>query len=71
MGKVYYTKDANKVRGLYPLLKDVGSLAEIGKYVGRVIPIRLERQITVQAEDVVLLAIVANGRTVWSAYSAN
>lgn len=71
MGKVYYTKDVSKVRGLYPLLKDVNSLAEIGKYVGRVIPTRLEGQNTVQVEDVVLLAIVANGRTVWSAYTTN
>ena len=69
MSKVYYTKDPSKVRGLAPLIEELPSLAAVGKLVGICQPVPLHQQSDVDAEDVVLLASIVAGKTIWSIHT--
>lgn len=71
MGKVYYTKDQSVVKGLVPVISELKTLSEVGKYVSRKTPVRLINRNQITEEDVVLLIHSAKGQTRWSAYSVN
>lgn len=71
MGKVYYTKDQSAVKGLIPVISELKTLAEVGKYISKQTPVRLVDRGQVTETDVVLLAQTTEGRTRWSAYSVN
>jgi hypothetical protein len=71
MGKVYYTKDQTIIKDLVPVITDLSTLTEVGKYISKETPVRLINRNQVMQEDVVLLVLIANGRTKWSAYAVN
>lgn len=71
MGKVYYTKDQSAVKGLVPVISELKTLSEVGKYISKETPVRLINRSQITEADIILLVQSAKGQTRWSVYSVN
>lgn len=71
MGKVYYTKDQSVVKGLVPVISELKTLSEVGKYISKETPVRLINRSQITEADIILLVQSAKGQTRWFAYSVN
>lgn len=71
MGKVYYTKDQSVVKGLVPVISELKTLSEVGKYISKETPVRLINRSQITEADIILLVQSTKGQTRWSAYSVN
>lgn len=71
MGKVYYTKDQSVVKGLVPVVSELKTLSEVGKYISKETLVRLINRSQITEADIILLVQSAKGQTRWSAYAVN
>ena len=71
MGKVYYTKDQSVVKGLVPIISELKTLSEVGKYISKETSVRLINRSQITEADIILPVQSAKGQTRWSAYSVN